>query len=129
MKNGLLYILIIFGIFVTSCGSLKKSDTYNKEQIMKADAYAIAYVECKTELTKLMLADNPDDALLKNELAQLNEDFTTLKQNFFRKYKQNEGDIKELNTMKEKSADDLSICKKLTEYKELKEEQEKEQKK
>ena len=112
---------------MSSCAGLKKSDSHSKENIMKVDAYAKAQVECEYELVKLKSLDNPTDVELKNEFTKLTEDVTILRQTFFKRYQDPEEDYVQFQKLVKKATPVLSVCRKVTEYKEAKEKQEKEE--
>lgn len=116
-------ILSVFAIFASvSCGSMNKSGGHSKEERIKMDAYAMAQMQCKAELMKLMAQDSTSDIDLQNKSRMLLEEEVNMKRYYFKKYNQNDADIKLFNELKAKVGSELTTCKKLEEYKLLQQE-------
>ena len=111
-------LLSVFALFASvSCGSMKKSGGHSKEERIKMDAYAMAQMNCKSELMRLMAQDSTSDIDLQNKSRMLSEEEINMKRYYFKKYNQNDADIQLFNKTKDKVSSELTTCKKLEEYK------------
>ncbi len=114
-------IVILFSaialIASTACGTMKKSDSHNKDDRIKMDALAMAQKECKNDLYKMMAKDSVSDINQQNVSRMLGEEVVSMRRYYFNKYNQNDYDIKLFNELKEKLGKDLTVCKDLEAYK------------
>ncbi len=119
MKNILTLTFVIAVISATSCASMKKTETHSKEEVMKLNACAMAQNQCETELAVMMHMDSLSDVQMEINSRNLKEKNIKLKQRFFSIYQANEGDLVEFRNLTIKYTKELTVCKKLEEYKSL----------
>jgi hypothetical protein len=84
---------------------------------MKLDAAALAEVECKYEYLSLMSADSVSDIQLKNKSKDAKDIKDEMSVNFFHKYYKEKEVREEFKDMVRSFNGELTVCKKLEEYK------------
>ncbi len=121
MKNQYLIIIVLFSFMLASCSMLNKNDKgHSKEEIMKADAYAMANTTCEYQLLQLKYKENKADLKLKAELENKREEVTTLTSRFFDRYHEPKEVNQKFNNLIISLTPELSTCKKIIAIEEAK---------
>lgn len=122
MKNTTRIIIIVLAFAISSCAMLKKDDNH-QEEMKKVDAYALAHAQCAYELVLMQHLDSLSDIQLKQEYTSRKEELIDLKWSYYVPYNYPKQEFIDFQELVKKLSPELTSCKKLEEYKILKEQE------